>query len=91
MSVRDKVKTLCDAGQDLPYFDALLVFPSAHVEAKWGQTGKARCITDERIRQCVVENKSERKLSGREIELLAQAFKALAAMDKEFPDGVRPA
>jgi hypothetical protein len=84
MSVRDKVKTLCDAKQDLPYFDALLVFPSAHVEAKWGQTGKARCITDEQIWHCVVENKSERKLSGREIELLAQAFKALATMDKEF-------
>jgi hypothetical protein len=90
MNVRDKVKTLCDAGQELPYFNALLVFPSARVEAKWGQTGKARCITDEQIRRCVVETAPERKLTAQEIERLSQAFRALATMDKEFPTGARP-
>jgi hypothetical protein len=90
MNVRDKVKTLCDAWQDLPYFSALLVFPSARVEAKWGQTGKARCITDEQIWRCVVETKPERKLNVQEIERLSQAFRALATMDKEFPNGTRP-
>ena len=87
MNVRDKVKTLCDAGQDLPYFNALLVFPSARVEAKWGQTGRALCITDEQIWRCVVETNPERKLNAQEIERLSQAFRALATMDKEFPNG----
>lgn len=91
MSVRDKVKTLCDAGQDLPYFNAVLVFPSARVEAKWGQTGKALCITDEQIWRRVVETEPERKLNAQEIERLSQAFRALATMDEEFPISTRPA
>ena len=90
MKVRDKVKTLCDAGEDLPYFNALLVFPSARVEAKWGQTGKALCINDEQIWRRVVDTSPERKLNAQEIERLSQAFKALATMDKEFLDGARP-
>ena len=88
MNVRDKVKTLCDSKQDLPYFNALLVFPAARVEAKWGQTGKARCITDEQIWRCVVDTEPERKLNTQEVERLSQAFRALATMDKEFPNGV---
>jgi len=52
MNVRTKVSTLCDANDDLPFFSALLVFPSARVDAKWGQTGKARCISDEQLRSC---------------------------------------
>ena len=90
MNVRDKVKTLCDAGEDLPYFNGLLVFPSARVEAKWGQTGKALCITDEQIQRRVADTSPERKLNAQEIEHLSQAFKALATMDKEFPNGTRP-
>ena len=90
MNVRDKLKTLCDAGEDLPYFNALLVFPSARVEARWGQTGKALCITDEQIRRRVVDASPERKLNTQEIERLSQAFRALATMDKEFPSGVHP-
>ena len=86
-----KSLTLCNAKQDLPYFNALLVFPSARVEAKWGQSGKARFITDKQIWRCIVETNPDRKLSSQEIERLSQAFRALATMDKEFPNGARPA
>lgn len=85
MHVRDKIKTLCDGDADLPYFNAFLVFPSAWVEARWGQTGKVRCITDEKIYNCIVEAKTERRLDTRQIERLANAFKALTTMGKEFP------
>lgn len=91
MKVRDKVKTLCDAGQDLPYFNALLVFSSARVEAKWGQTGKVRCITDEQIWHCIVEVTYESKLSEQQIEQLSRALRGVAGMDKEFPNGSHPA
>jgi hypothetical protein len=40
LNVRDKIKILYDSRQDPPYFNAFLVFLSARVEVKWGQTGK---------------------------------------------------
>jgi hypothetical protein len=86
MKVRDKINMLCDADGELPFFNALLVFPSARVEAKWGQTRKVRCITDEYLWDCIVEAKVERRLQVAEVERLASAFKALASMDKEFFD-----
>jgi Nuclease-related domain len=84
MNVRKKIGTLCDNHDELPYFNALLVFTSARVEVKWGQTGKARCISDEQIWDCIVESKLNHKLSGAEIEQLTQAFSALASMDRNF-------
>lgn len=86
MKVRDKINMLCDADGELPFFNALLVFPSARVEAKWGQTRKVRCITDEYLWDCIVEAKVQRRLQMTEIERLANAFKALVSMDKEFLD-----
>ena len=89
MNVRDKIGTLCDIKEDLPYFNALMVFPSAWVEVKWGQTGRARCIHDEQLWNCIVEVKSERRLNAGEIDRLAHAFGALASMDREFKGNVK--
>ena len=84
MSVRDKVKVLCDAVDELPYFNALLVFPSARIDARWGQTGKARCLNDEQVHKYITEVPTERRLNAGQIEQLANAFRALATMKKEF-------
>lgn len=85
MNVRTKIGTLCDNHDELPYFNALMVFTSARVDAKWGQTGKARCISDEQIWDCIVEAKPECRLNTAEIDRLAHAFGALASMNKTFP------
>jgi hypothetical protein len=88
MNVRDKVATLCDSGQNgkngLTWFNGVLVFPSARVEARWGQTGSVNCVTDERLWNYIVESKKGKVLERPQIDRLAQAFLALATMDKEF-------
>jgi hypothetical protein len=89
MDVRDKIGTLCDSKEQMPYFTALLVFPSARVEAKWGQTRNARCIRDEQLRSCIVEARVDRRLNTAEIDRLAHAFYALASMERQLQE--RPA
>jgi hypothetical protein len=56
-----------------------------------GQTGNALSITDEQIWRRVVDTSPERKLNAQEIERLSQAFRALATMDKKFPNVIHPA
>lgn len=81
MNVKEKIRTLCNLD---PYFNPVLVFPVARVDARWGQTGSAHCVRDEQLWNYIVESKVGRKLDGRSIGSLAQAFLALATMDKEF-------
>jgi hypothetical protein len=82
MSVREKIQTL--SGFEPPFFQVLLAFPATRVEARWGTTGAALCITDDQLHDCIVEKKNSDKLDRRRVEALAQAFLALATMDKEF-------
>ena len=88
MNVRDKIATLCDSGQNgkngLPWFNGVLAFPSARVEARWRETGSVDCVTDERLWDYIVESKKGKVLERPQIDRLAQAFLALATMDKEF-------
>jgi hypothetical protein len=81
MDVKDKVKLLAP-GQD-PFFQGVFVFPSARVEANWGTTRNIHCIRDEQLFSYIVENKM-RKLKEPEVDKIAQAFLALAHMDKDF-------
>jgi len=81
MNVKDKIKTLCNLD---PFFKAVLVFPIARVDARWGETGSANCIRDDQLWSYIVENEITTKLDKKAIEALAQAFLALATMDKEF-------
>jgi hypothetical protein len=83
MSVREKIQTLCD--KEPPYFQVLLVFSAARVEARWGTTGAAKCLTDEQLCDFIVEGKPPTTLTAPEINRLAGAFHALATMDREFP------
>jgi hypothetical protein len=81
MNVREKVKTLTNLE---PFFKAVLVFPIARIDARWGETGNANCIREDQLWDYIVENKITTNLNANEIEKLAQAFLALATMDKEF-------
>lgn len=81
MNIKEKVKTLC--GLD-PYINGVLVFPSAHVDAKWGTTKAVHCIRDEQLYEYIVENKKSNKLNKKEIDSISHAFLALARMDREF-------
>lgn len=82
MDARDKIRMLC--GFEPPFFKVFLAFPTARVEARWGTTGAADCITDEQLHDQIVESKNPSKLDGRQVDSIAQAFLALATMDKDF-------
>jgi len=60
MSIKEKIKTLC--GLD-PFFQGVLVFPSARVVARWGTTKAIHCIRDEQLYDYIVESKKPKKLS----------------------------
>jgi hypothetical protein len=85
LGVRDKVKTLVPDVD--PYYEAVFVFPSARVDAKWGTTGKVNCIRDDQLFDYIVEKDFGKGLKPDEVERIAQAFLGLAVMEKEFPAG----
>ncbi|HZF01582.1 MAG TPA: nuclease-related domain-containing protein [Methylomirabilota bacterium] len=81
MNVKEKIKTLCNLD---PFFKAVLVFPIARIDARWGETGSANCIREDQLWDYIVENEITTKLDKAAVEKLSQAFLALATMDKEF-------
>jgi hypothetical protein len=54
MDIKEKVKVLSAL---YPYFQGVLAFPSAWVDAKWGTTGHVHCVKDEQLYDYIVENK----------------------------------
>jgi hypothetical protein len=86
--MKDRLKALAP-GMD-PYIQAVFVFTSARVEAKWGATGAVHCVRDEQLYDYIVGGKRGRKLSPKEAKTIAQAFSALARMDEAFADRAMP-
>jgi Nuclease-related domain len=86
MNVRDKIKMLSNLD---PFFKAVLVFPISWVEAGWSKTGNANCVRDDQLWNYIVENEITTKLDKVTVEKLAQAFLALATMDKEFQSSAK--
>jgi len=82
MGIKDKLKVLA-RGID-PYLQAVFVFTSAYVDAKWGTTGKVHCVRDEQLYDYIAKSKAGRKLMPSEVETLSRAFKALASMEAGF-------
>jgi hypothetical protein len=82
MGIRDKVVII--AGGNEVFYDALFVFTSARVEANWGKTSSVNCLRDDQLYAYIVEKDFGRKLEPREAERVAQAFLAVARMDKDF-------
>ncbi|MBN2654044.1 MAG: NERD domain-containing protein [Nitrospirae bacterium] len=81
IGVKEKIKILSSMD---PFIRGLFVFTSAHVDAKWGTTGYIHCISDEQLYDYIVQNKTNKRLSKKKINAIAQAFFALAVMDKTF-------
>ena len=81
MNIKEKIKVLSSM---VPFVQGVFAFPSAYIEAKWGETGYVHCVKDEGLFDYVVENKGSKKLTKKEIDEISQAFLALATMDKEF-------
>ena len=63
------------------------VFSSACVEAKFGSTGWADCIRDDRLFKYIVDSKLGKRLSAEEVDSVARAFSSLARMDPDFSPG----
>ena len=60
------------------------VFSSACVEAKFGSTGWADCIRDDRLFKYIVDSKLGKRLPAEEVDSVARAFSSLARMDTDF-------
>jgi hypothetical protein len=88
LAIRDKVLSLSSNNQvrqsEAPFFHAVLAFPSAKVEARWGSTGVADCVSDEKLWDYIVEDRKGRSLPKEQVESYARAFRALAQMDGDF-------
>jgi hypothetical protein len=89
METRDRIQVLAP-GVNL-FFQAVMVFTSAWVDAKFGSTGPAHCIRDDRLLRYIVDDKRGRRLSAVEVAVLAHAFASLAQMDPDFCAKARPA
>ena len=82
LGIKDRALALAP-GLD-PYYQALFVFTAARVEAKWGTTGHVHCVCDDQLYEYIVEKKSGQRLNPRQVEMIAQAFRGLAQMDRAF-------
>jgi hypothetical protein len=82
MGTKERVAVLAP-GVD-PFFKAVFVFTSAWVEARFGSTGWADCVTDERLFKYIVDSKPGKRLSPGEVDAVARAFSSLARMDPDF-------
>jgi hypothetical protein len=89
METRDRIQVLAPGADH--FFQAVIVFTSAWVEAKFGTTGRAYCISDDRLVRHILENKPSRRLSALEVAVLAHAFASLAQMDPDFCTKAQPA
>jgi hypothetical protein len=88
MGMKEQVKML--AGGLDPYFQGVFAFPSARVDANFGKTGWIHCVRDDRLYDYIVDSKLGKKLRIEEVERIAQAFLALAQMDKGFEPKTKP-
>jgi len=70
-------------------FRAVMVFPKARVEARFGDTGKAHCIRLDQLRDYIDNPKFSKNLSQDRIDELVQALHSVAAMDEESGMAIR--
>ena len=82
MGIREQVITV--TRQDELFIKAVMVFPRARVDAKFGTTSHVHCLTDERVCAYIEDPKYARKLNPKEVEQIVRAFKGIAGMDAEF-------
>ena len=88
LDVKEKVKTLTN-GLD-PYIQAVFVFPSAKVEARWGTTRSVLCMDSDRLFRYILENNTGKNLTKQGVKTITRAFSALACMDQDFTAKAKP-
>lgn len=88
MSIRDKVHVLVPKID--VFYQAVFVFTSARVDANFGTTGSLHCLREDQLRDYILDTKFRRALTATEVQTLAQAFLALAHMEKEFTEHAAP-
>jgi hypothetical protein len=82
MAIREQVLTLTRCNN--LFIKAVMVFPMARVEAPFGTTSHAHCITDDQLCGYIENPKYARKLSSNEVDQIVRAFKGIAGMDAGF-------
>ena len=82
MGIRDKVKLIA-SGPEV-FYEAVFVFTAARVEANWGKTSSVNCIRDDQLHEYIMEKNFGEGLETHLAERIAQAFLAVARMDKDF-------
>jgi hypothetical protein len=75
------IKSLCNLE---PHTQAVLCFTSANVYVPFGSVKDADCVSDERLRDYIADEKNSPKLTKQEIDSVSRACLALAQMDREF-------
>ena len=80
MAIRERITAVC---QREYFIKAILAFPTARVEARWGSIKTVDCVTDEALTNYITQHNSGSKLSAQEIDRVARAFSGLAKMDSE--------
>jgi hypothetical protein len=78
MMLRDQIVALTHS--DDVYVRSIMVFPKAHVEAKFGTTGHVHCVTLSRLRDYIDNEEFSQKLTQSDVDRYVRAF----GMDKDF-------
>ena len=82
MGVREQLLALTRRNE--LFIKAVMVFPRARVDAKFGTTLHVDCLTNERVCAYIEDPKYARKLNPKEVEQIVRAFNGIARMDAEF-------
>jgi len=80
-SLREKINLLTRRED---FIQGILAFPLARVEARWGATRNAHCLTDEGIPDYIRKYNFSCRLKKGEIELIEKAFHALSGLESGF-------
>jgi hypothetical protein len=64
---------------DVQFFQPVLAFTSAHVNAKWGATGKIHCVLDYKLIDYILGRKHQ-PLSQSDIDTIYKAFRSLQSL-----------
>lgn len=81
MTIRERLVPLAQTDH---FIQGVMVFPSAHEDAKWGTTGSVHCIGGDRIPDYFLKSRERKVLSPQEVDELARGLLALARMDSGF-------
>lgn len=82
MMLRDQLVSLTQSSG--LYVRSAMVFPNAHVAAKFGDTGHVHCMGLNRLRDYIDNAEFSQKFSRDNIDVLVRALNGIAGMDHTF-------